>query len=116
MAVPCVRRTYGAGYRSGLPNPAAYKTVMCQNYGSGRCSYGARCAFAHGVDELRNVRLTHCAVAKTVFMPSHILFARSSSDSVPSCCVKHGFEPNTQEMPKDLRIVQSKWKLFVNVL
>lgn len=38
------------------PDPALYKTVICRNWRSGDCSYGGRCAFAHGADELRQVR------------------------------------------------------------
>lgn len=52
-------RTSGSG-SGARPNPALYKTVICRNWRSGQCSYGARCAFAHGADELRQVRLAHC--------------------------------------------------------
>ena len=45
------------------PDPALYKTVICRNWRSGECSYGARCAFAHGADELRKVRLVGCLAA-----------------------------------------------------
>lgn len=51
-----------AGSRSTQPNPAFYKTVICRYWGTGDCRYGARCAFAHGADELR-VRLAHCPAA-----------------------------------------------------
>lgn len=30
-----------------------FKTKMCENFAKGRCSFGERCLFAHGADELR---------------------------------------------------------------
>ncbi|CAG9317254.1 unnamed protein product [Blepharisma stoltei] len=31
-----------------------YKTEMCKNWESGQCEFGNKCAFAHGIEELRN--------------------------------------------------------------
>ena len=36
-------------------NPGKYKTVLCKHFGqNGTCSYGDKCQFAHGFQELKN--------------------------------------------------------------
>ena len=47
--------------------PFMYKTVLCENYErDGRCKYGRRCRFAHGVDDLqRDVGSTPAARTPT---------------------------------------------------
>ncbi|CAA6670191.1 unnamed protein product [Spirodela intermedia] len=37
---------------AGTPLPN-YKTKMCENFGKGSCTFGARCHFAHGAADLR---------------------------------------------------------------
>ncbi|KAL3161579.1 hypothetical protein ABBQ32_010441 [Trebouxia sp. C0010 RCD-2024] len=50
------------GGKGKQPDPALYKTVICRNWRSGDCSYGARCAFAHGARELRTAPFARYAV------------------------------------------------------
>lgn len=40
-------------YKKGT-NPVLYKTVLCNKFMAGGCSYGSRCKFAHGESELRS--------------------------------------------------------------
>ncbi|KAI3461061.1 hypothetical protein Pfo_017724 [Paulownia fortunei] len=40
----------------GMPGPASagnYKTKLCENFTKGSCTFGERCHFAHGAEELR---------------------------------------------------------------
>jgi len=40
------------GMMPGAGN-ASYKSSLCKNYKDGKCTYGAKCNFAHGPTELR---------------------------------------------------------------
>jgi hypothetical protein len=43
------------------PHPSKYKTELCKNYEEkGFCSYGTKCRFAHGVDELNYKDKQNC--------------------------------------------------------
>ena len=47
-------------------DPLRYKTVECENWArDGKCSYGARCQFAHGAHELRSRSTNTAAAAAT---------------------------------------------------
>lgn len=38
-----------------IKDPVRYKTVLCEKWeANGACPYGAKCQFAHGIDELRS--------------------------------------------------------------
>jgi len=41
-----------SGMMPGAGN-ASYKSSLCKNYKDGKCTYGAKCNFAHGASELR---------------------------------------------------------------
>jgi hypothetical protein len=45
----------GRGGRVGIDSTKR-KTKMCMNWESGSCSWGDRCAFAHGATELNPIR------------------------------------------------------------
>merc|ERR1719189_424331 len=55
--MPCRYQTQGAAMGMGatVPDvePDDYKMTYCKFWDSGRCSRGALCTFAHGIDELR---------------------------------------------------------------
>lgn len=39
-----------------MTSQSKYKTVLCKHFGqSGTCSYGDKCQFAHGFQELKSV-------------------------------------------------------------
>ncbi|GAB4856100.1 hypothetical protein Ancab_024740 [Ancistrocladus abbreviatus] len=39
--------------QSGPPSASNYKTKLCDNFAKGSCTFGDRCHFAHGAEELR---------------------------------------------------------------
>jgi hypothetical protein len=51
VGLPNKKRTGGGG----VPPRAAsnYKTKLCENFAKGTCTFGAKCHFAHGADEMR---------------------------------------------------------------
>ena len=42
-----------SGMMPGAGN-TSYKSSLCKNYKDGKCTYGAKCNFAHGPGELRS--------------------------------------------------------------
>ncbi|GAB2287005.1 hypothetical protein Dimus_021391 [Dionaea muscipula] len=38
----------------GPPSASNFKTKLCENFGKGSCTFGDRCHFAHGIEELRS--------------------------------------------------------------
>ncbi|GFZ20748.1 KH domain-containing protein [Actinidia rufa] len=44
----------GHGGPGSAPHGSNYKTKLCENFAKGSCTFGDRCHFAHGADELRN--------------------------------------------------------------
>jgi len=51
--MPCHYQTRGMGATVPGVEPDDYKMTYCKFWDSGRCSKGALCTFAHGIDELR---------------------------------------------------------------
>merc|ERR1740129_2350832 len=51
--MPCHYQTQGMGAAMPEVAPDGYKMTYCKFWDSGRCSKGALCTFAHGIDELR---------------------------------------------------------------
>lgn len=43
----------GSGFQQQPGGGNNFKTKMCENFAKGQCSFGDRCHFAHGADELR---------------------------------------------------------------
>ncbi|CAA7407241.1 unnamed protein product [Spirodela intermedia] len=47
-------KAHAAAAATGLHSASSnYKTKMCENFGKGSCTFGARCHFAHGAADLR---------------------------------------------------------------
>ncbi|GMY16146.1 zinc finger CCCH domain-containing protein 14 [Fagus crenata] len=56
-----VRSTSGPPMRNHAPTVSAqsnnFKTKICENFAKGTCTFGERCHFAHGVEELRRTAM-----------------------------------------------------------
>ena len=56
LVIP-VKTGKGSVIHKVIKNPAKYKTEMCEPYKKGLCTFGTDCQFAHGIRELRPVKL-----------------------------------------------------------
>ena len=57
-----------------VKDPVRYKTVLCNKFETvGRCPYGPRCQFAHGVAELRTRPLLDAKVDSTQRPPANVV-------------------------------------------
>eukprot|EP00047_Mylnosiga_fluctuans_P009426 m.262994 g.262994 ORF g.262994 m.262994 type:complete len:147 (+) comp26275_c0_seq1:49-489(+) len=119
----------GGGPRAaGPPNPALFKTRLCENFTrSGRCRYGLACTFAHGEAELRarprrdpgqrsgRTRLPDGIASVTRGM--HGLRVQSAPDSdnddeyysSRDWCADNGFEVDDDEYARDLETAGCGW-------
>ena len=56
LVIP-IKTEKGSVVHKVIKNPAKYKTEMCEPYKKGQCTFGTDCQFAHGIHELRPVKL-----------------------------------------------------------
>jgi len=47
-------KQFGGGPSAWAGSSSQYKTVLCSKWGQGLCTYGTKCMFAHGTNELRS--------------------------------------------------------------
>ena len=50
---PAAADAYVRQGTAGAPSPRTWKTTLCKHHAVGRCTYGDRCNFAHGMEELQ---------------------------------------------------------------
>ena len=57
LLIPVKNEVKGTVTQKVILNPARYKTELCGPFKAGLCAFGSECQFAHGLKELRPVKL-----------------------------------------------------------